>query len=159
MTKPLALVTGGAHRLGKAFVLTLARMGYDLLLQYHSAEEQAKQTKSEIESFGVKVHLFQANLTQPDQIQSLFEQLDFILYPSSFILLVNSAAIMPAGNPRELELLDWDSAIELLGENEPSFLDDNGRSLRRWMKSIGLAGPTYKDGTIAVTTLAKKMFK
>jgi NAD(P)-dependent dehydrogenase (short-subunit alcohol dehydrogenase family) len=113
MTKPLALVTGGAHRLGKAFALTLARMGYDLLLQYYSAEEQAKQTKAEIESFGVKVHLFQADLTQPDQIQSLFEQLDFILYPSSFILLVNSAAIMPAGNPRELELLDWDSAIDL----------------------------------------------
>jgi NAD(P)-dependent dehydrogenase (short-subunit alcohol dehydrogenase family) len=115
MTKPIALVTGGAHRLGKAFALTLAHMGYDLLLQYHSAEEQAKQTKSEIESFGVKVHLFQADLTQPDQIQSLFEQLDFILHPSreAFILLVNSAAIMPAGNPRELELQDWDLALDL----------------------------------------------
>ncbi|MDO9303415.1 MAG: SDR family oxidoreductase [Anaerolineales bacterium] len=113
MTKPLALVTGGAHRLGKAFALTLARMGYDLLLQYHSAEEQAQKTKKEIESLGVKVYLFQADLTQSDQIQSLFSQLDFILHPSAFILLVNSAAIMPAGNPRELELQDWDAALDL----------------------------------------------
>jgi NAD(P)-dependent dehydrogenase (short-subunit alcohol dehydrogenase family) len=113
MSKPLALVTGGAHRLGKAFALTLARMGYDLLLQYHSAEEQAQKTKKELESFGVKVHLVKADLTQPDQIEFLFSQLDFIFHLSSFILLVNSAAIMPVGNPRELELKDWDSALDL----------------------------------------------
>jgi len=113
MSKPLALVTGGAHRLGKAFALTLARMGYDLLLQYHSAEEQAQKTKKELESLGVKVHLVKADLTQPEQIQSLFFELDFILHPSSFILLVNSAAIMPVGNPRELDLQDWDSALDL----------------------------------------------
>jgi pteridine reductase len=117
MTKPLALVTGGAHRLGKAFALTLARMGYDLFLQYHSAEEQAQKTKKEIESLGVKVHLVKADLTQSDQIQKLFSDLDFILNAkrSSFILklLVSSAAIMPAGNPRELELQDWDSALDL----------------------------------------------
>ncbi len=115
MNKPLALVTGSAHRLGKAFALTLAHMGYDLLLQYHSAEEQAQKTKIELESLGVKVHLVKADLTDPDQIQKLFSELDFILHPSSFILklLVNSAAIMPVGNPRELELKDWDSALDL----------------------------------------------
>jgi len=117
MTKPFALVTGGAHRLGKAFALTLARMGYDLLLQYHSAEEQAQKTKAEIESLGVKVHLVKADLTQPGQIEKIFFDLDFILHAkrSSFILslLVNSAAIMPAGNPRELELQDWDAALDL----------------------------------------------
>jgi len=115
MTKPLALVTGGAHRLGKAFALTLARMGYDLLLQYHSAGEQAQNTKAEIEAIGARVHLFKADLTQPDQIQSLFSQVDFILNPSTQILflLVNSAASMPVGNPRELKLEDWDLALDL----------------------------------------------
>jgi NAD(P)-dependent dehydrogenase (short-subunit alcohol dehydrogenase family) len=113
MNNPLALVTGGAHRLGKAFALTLAHMGYDLLLHYHSAEEQAQKTKSEIESLGVKVHLFKADLTQPDQIQSLFSTLDALLPLSAFCLLVNSAAIMPVGNPRELELKDWDFALDL----------------------------------------------
>jgi pteridine reductase len=115
MTKPLALVTGGAHRLGKAFALTLARMGYDLLLQYHSAGEQAQNTKAEIEAIGARVHLFKADLTQPDQIQSLFSQVDFILNPSTQILslLVNSAASMPVGSPHELKLEDWDSALDL----------------------------------------------
>jgi len=113
MNKPLALVTGGAHRLGKAFALTLARMGYDLLLQYHSAEEQAKKTKKELESLNVKVHLVKADLTQPDQIQSLFSHSAFCTPHSALRILLNSAAIMPVGNPRELELQDWDSALDL----------------------------------------------
>ena len=84
MNNPLALVTGGAHRLGKAFALTLARMGYDLLLHYHSADEQAQKTKSEIESLGIKVHLFKADLTRPEEIHSLFSMLDSDLRPSTF---------------------------------------------------------------------------
>ncbi|CAG1012876.1 glucose 1-dehydrogenase [Anaerolineales bacterium] len=115
MTKQLALVTGGARRLGKAFALTLARMGYDLALHYHKSEEAARQTKVELETFGAQVHLLQADLTQPDQIQRLFSDLDFILHSSreTFILLVNSASLMPVGNPRDLELRDWDSALDL----------------------------------------------
>ncbi len=115
MTKPLALVTGGAQRLGKAFALTLARMGYDLIMHYHSAEEQAQKTKDEIKSLGVNVHLIKADLTQPEQIHSLYSELDFIIHNSSFILklLVNSAAIMPVGTPRDLDLQDWDSALDL----------------------------------------------
>jgi pteridine reductase len=109
MTQPLALVTGGAQRLGKAFALTLARMGYDLILHYHSAEEQAQKTKDEIESLGVKVHLIKADLTQPDQISSLFSNVERL----TLNVLVNSAAIMPVGTPRELELQDWDSALDL----------------------------------------------
>ncbi|MBI5352476.1 MAG: SDR family oxidoreductase [Chloroflexi bacterium] len=110
----LALVTGSAHRLGRAFALSLARMGYDLLLHYHTAEEQAAQTKSEVESLGVKAHLIQADLTQPEQIKSLFFVLDsFNFQFSTFNLLINSAAIMPVGNPQDLELKDWDSALDL----------------------------------------------
>jgi NAD(P)-dependent dehydrogenase (short-subunit alcohol dehydrogenase family) len=109
MTQPLALVTGGAHRLGKAFALTLARMGYSIALHYHSSEEQAQQTKSEIELLGAQVHLLKADLTQPDQIQTLFGDIERL----TLNVLVNSASIMPAGKPRELELQDWDSALDL----------------------------------------------
>jgi NAD(P)-dependent dehydrogenase (short-subunit alcohol dehydrogenase family) len=113
MTKSIALVTGSAQRLGKAFALSLAHMGYDLFLHYHSSEEQAQKTKNEIESLGARVHLLKADLTQPDQIYSLFTALDSNLQPLTFNLLVNSAAIMPAGNSKDLELQDWDSALDL----------------------------------------------
>lgn len=104
---PLALVTGAAHRLGKAFALTLARQGFDILLHYHEASDEALQTQAEIESLGRRATLSQADLTQPSQIQSLASNLH------SLKVLVNSAAFMPQGNVEALTLEDWDTALDL----------------------------------------------
>ena len=104
---PLALVTGAAHRLGKAFALTLAHAGYDIILHYNSSEEAALQTKAEIESVSKTVTLVQADLTQPDEIQSLVSNLQ------SLDVLVNSAAFMPSGNVDSLSIEKWDTSLDL----------------------------------------------
>ena len=59
----VAIVTGAAHRLGKAFALTLARRGYAILLHYHTARQEAEQAAAEIRSLGVPVHPVQADLS------------------------------------------------------------------------------------------------
>lgn len=102
-----ALVTGGARRLGKSFALTLARLGYDIVLHYHSAVEEAIQTQGMLESLNVGVTLASADLTDPQQIQSLvsnFQSLD---------VLVNSAAFMPSGHVESLPLETWDMTLDL----------------------------------------------
>jgi len=104
---PLALVTGGAHRLGKSFALTLARHGFDIVLHYHSAEEEARQTQAEIESLSRRVTLAQADLTQPSDINSLISNLQ------SLSVLVNSAAFMPSGNVDALSIENWDVTLDL----------------------------------------------
>jgi pteridine reductase len=104
---PLALVTGAAHRLGKSFALTLARHGYDIVLHYHAAEEEAHQTQAEIESLSRSVILTQADLTQPSEIYSLASTLD------SLDVLVNSAAFMPPGNVDMLSIENWDTSLDL----------------------------------------------
>ncbi|MDD5371745.1 MAG: hypothetical protein PHQ40_21905, partial [Anaerolineaceae bacterium] len=40
----LALVTGGARRVGRAVALELARQGYAIALHYHQSIQQAEQT-------------------------------------------------------------------------------------------------------------------
>jgi pteridine reductase len=107
----LALVTGAAHRLGKAFVLALARKGYAILLHYRSSDVQAAVTATEIRTLGVPVFLSQADLTDPKQISSLFSMVDKIQHPLR--VLVNSAAIVPSGDPRTLSIGDWDVALDL----------------------------------------------
>ncbi len=109
--QPLALVTGAAHRLGKAFVLALARNGYAILLHYRNSGEQATSTATEIRTLGMPVFLSQADLTKPDDIASLFAQVDKI--PHTLRVLVNSAAVIPAGDPRTLTVQEWDSTFEL----------------------------------------------
>ena len=103
----LALVTGAAHRLGKAFALTLARLGYDILLHYHSSTESALQTKLKIESLSRSVTLAQADLTNPSQIESLLSNIE------DLDVLVNSAAFMPKGKVNAHTLENWDTALDL----------------------------------------------
>ncbi len=121
---PLALITGAAHRLGKAFALSLARQGYVLLLHYHGAEAEAYETAEEIHEMGLRVYLAQADLTRPDEIDALLATLDSLIsfdaqLPesesriSNFSLLVNSAAVMPVGKPADLSADSWDSALDL----------------------------------------------
>jgi pteridine reductase len=109
--QPLALVTGAAHRLGKAFVLALARKGYAILLHYRSSELQASRTATQIRTLGMPVFLSQADLTDPKQISTLFKMVDKIPHPLK--VLVNSAAVIRAGDPRTLSARDWDAAFAL----------------------------------------------
>lgn len=110
-TQPLALVTGAAHRLGKAFVLSLARNGYAILLHYRASDVQAQNTATQIRTLGVPVFLSQADLSQPSQITSLFSMVDRIPHPLK--VLVNSAAIIPAGDARTVSAEDWDAVLNL----------------------------------------------
>ncbi len=110
-TQPLALVTGAAHRLGKAFVLSLARSGYAILLHYRTADVQAHNTATQIRTLGVPVFLSQADLSQPSQISGLFAMVDRIPHPLK--VLVNSAAIIAPGDPRTMTASEWDAAMNL----------------------------------------------
>lgn len=108
---PLAIVTGGSQRLGKAFVTVLARNHYAVLLHYHNSESAAKATAGEIRALGVPVYLAQADLLDPEQVTALFSQVDEIPHPLR--VLVNSAAAMRASDARTIALAEWDETLDL----------------------------------------------
>jgi NAD(P)-dependent dehydrogenase (short-subunit alcohol dehydrogenase family) len=110
-TIPLALVTGGARRLGRAFALALARQGFAILLHYHYSEEEAAATADAIRALGMPVYPLQVDLTSSTNIESLFSNLDTLPHPLK--VLVNSAALMPRGDVRTLSAVDFDAAIAL----------------------------------------------
>jgi pteridine reductase len=68
-----ALVTGSAHRVGKAIALALARQGANILIHYGRSEDEAERTRQEIEALGVAASTFSANLAEPEEIDALFE--------------------------------------------------------------------------------------
>ncbi|MCS6774637.1 MAG: SDR family oxidoreductase [Thermoflexales bacterium] len=58
----VALVTGGAHRVGKAIALALAHAGANIALHYGKSAAAAQKTASEISALGRWVSLHQADL-------------------------------------------------------------------------------------------------
>jgi len=59
---PVALVTGGARRIGRTIVLDLARHGWDLALHYRGSQADAEATATEARALGAQVWLLQADL-------------------------------------------------------------------------------------------------
>jgi len=115
---PLAIVTGGAHRLGRAFALTLAYDGYAVLVHYHRSSQAAAKTITEIKSFGVPAFSMQADLTQSEHVQALFTLADSLLSRSEtklshLAVIVNSAAVMPRGDVKTLSSDEWDMTLDL----------------------------------------------
>ncbi|GAB4543171.1 MAG: SDR family oxidoreductase [Anaerolineales bacterium] len=109
---PLALVTGGAKRLGAAFALRLAQMGYDIAL--HSYATPPQETRIQIEALGRRVFLLRANLTQPQALSAMMEKVAGIKSQGEDLqVVVNSAGVMRAGDVRGVPLAEWDETLNL----------------------------------------------
>ncbi|MGD0003581.1 MAG: SDR family oxidoreductase [Anaerolineaceae bacterium] len=109
--KPLALVTGAAIRLGREIALALADQGYAIGLHYNTSVRQAQALSRQLEDNGVPTLLLQADLTFPDQIRRIFEQVS--VHPSPLQILVNSAAVMQAVTLEDTSVEDWDATFDL----------------------------------------------
>jgi len=115
---PLAIVTGGAHRLGKVFALALAKRGYAVLVHYHTANKAAQETAQEIHAAGAPAFLFSADLSRKDQVEALFETVDALLADPDPVLthlavFINSAAVMPRVEVKTLLPEEWVATLDL----------------------------------------------
>ncbi len=66
-----ALITGGAHRVGRAITLALAGAGANVVINYHTAAEAAEATAAEARSMGVSALSFRADVSNPQQVETM----------------------------------------------------------------------------------------
>lgn len=69
-----ALVTGSSSGIGNAIALDLASKGFDVAFHYQKNVEAAKNASEKAQSYGVKSIFIGADVTNPDQAQSLVER-------------------------------------------------------------------------------------
>ena len=87
--KPIALITGGADRLGKEMALFLAKQGYHLVLHYHTSQVKAEETAKQIDSQQGSCEFLQADFHQDGAVEKLLN-----LLPDGLVdaLLINNAS-------------------------------------------------------------------
>ncbi len=105
----VALVTGGAHRLGRAIGLALAQQGAHIALHYGSSRVAARQTATEIAALGFEVDIFHADLSEPGQIERLFGHVGQRF--KRLDILVNSAATFERQPLTAIKSGDWDQVM------------------------------------------------
>jgi pteridine reductase len=98
----VAIVTGGAVRLGKAMALALAEQGAAVVIHYNASAGRAQEVVGQIQSTGGQAIAIQADLSQPSSAPSIVEGA-MARYGRADIL-VNSAAIFKPG--------EWDDTTE-----------------------------------------------
>ncbi len=130
----IALVTGGAHRVGKAIALALARSGAHVAITYNLSADDAQTTLAEIRQSGVKAAAFQCDQTQLGSIDALFAALrqEF----DHLDILINSAAIMERQPALEVSPADWERVINT-NLRGPFFI---AQAAAKWMRESGQAG-------------------
>src|ERR1700736_1695045 len=108
--KPLAgkvaLVTGGAKRLGRASALALAAAGADIAITYLSSTKEAQRTAKELEAAGVKVLAIRADVTDPKSVRSAVRETARKL--GGIDILVNNAGAYETVAFEDLTLQQWD---------------------------------------------------
>lgn len=97
MTGKVALVTGGARRIGKAIALALAKEGANVVIHCNRSEDEAEQTAEEIRQLGCESSVLQYDLNEPDRI-SLFAQARHAT-GGDINILINNASIFEEGDP------------------------------------------------------------
>lgn len=105
-----ALVTGGARRIGRAIVLTLARAGWDVAVHHRDSENDAARTADEARALGVKAVVVQADLSDETQVRGLVAEAAEAFGPLS--VLVNNASVFEDDRVGALDRTIWDRHIE-----------------------------------------------
>ena len=106
----VAVVTGGAHRVGKAIALALAGAGAHLVIHYHASAE-ADDTLREIEALGVRAIGVSADLSDPAGATVVFEAAEREF--GGVDLLVNSAASFQSGSVLTLSPEEWQDTLNV----------------------------------------------
>lgn len=96
LAPPLALVTGGLHRLGAAIAARLAAAGYALALHKHHAADPVPELAATLAQHGTDWHRFRADLADADQVASLIPRVT-AHFGRAPVLLVNNAAKFAEG--------------------------------------------------------------
>jgi len=107
----VALVTGGAHRVGKAIALALAREGADLVIHYNRSAEAAEDTATEIRSSGRRAITVGANLGRVTEIDRLFRQVEREF--ARLDILVNSASVFERVDFMAMTSAQWDATLDV----------------------------------------------
>src|SRR5580693_9250768 len=130
--KPLegkvALITGGAKRLGRASALALAQAGADVAITFRESRREAQHAVIDISGFGVRALAVGCDVTDEKSVKAAIKETKREL--GGIDILVNNAGNYETAEFEKLTLKQWD-AIFASNTRGPFLVS---REALKWMR-------------------------
>ncbi len=111
MQNKVIVVTGASRGIGANIVKTLAKKGYNVVLNYNNSENRAKEIQKTLEELGIIIEIFKADVSKRDEVKELIE---FTIKKFKKIdVLINNAGISQVKLFTEINDEDWKKMIDV----------------------------------------------
>ena len=107
-----ALVTGGSRGIGRAICIKMAEMGYNVLINYKSNEEEDKNTLAFVREKGADGEILQFDVADKEAIKSKLGGWMETNTDKVIEVLVNNAGIRDDGLMMWMKDEQWDSVLK-----------------------------------------------
>lgn len=112
--KKVALITGGGTGVGKATACALAKLGWNVAINYSRSQMEADRTKAELQALGADALAIQADVALDADCQRLVQKV--VESMGRLDVLVNNAAttrFIPHGDLNEVSIDDWQRILNV----------------------------------------------
>ncbi len=106
----VALVTGGARRIGRSIALALASAGARVAVHYNNSQADAEATRAEIEKQGGEAFLIQGDVSQIVEARRVAEAA--LKHFGRVDILINNAGIWEPHHWDKITEADWDRFLD-----------------------------------------------
>jgi NAD(P)-dependent dehydrogenase (short-subunit alcohol dehydrogenase family) len=107
----VALVTGGAKRIGAAIVTRLATAGYAVAIHCNRSREDADALTRDLAALGVRCAVVTADLADPTAVERVVPETQAALGPVT--LLVNNASSFLLDDVRDIDVARWNRQFSI----------------------------------------------
>ena len=87
----VALITGSGRGIGKTIAMTLAKAGYDIIINYNNSKEKAMLVLEEVKSYGVNAIAVKCDISNELEVKQMIT--DILKTFNTVDVLVNNSAV------------------------------------------------------------------
>lgn len=144
LAKKVCLISGGDSGIGKAVALLFAQEGADIAISYLSENEDAQQTKSEVEAHGRKCLLIKSDISEEKNCEATITET--LNYFGQLDILVNNAALH--WESESIEGISTDQLLKTFNTNFFSYF---------WMTKYAM--PHLNEGACIINTTSVTAYR
>jgi 3-oxoacyl-[acyl-carrier protein] reductase len=110
LTGKVALITGSGQGIGRATAIHLAQNGADIVVNYRSNADTARETVAAIEALGRRCIAIQANVSEEEEVKRLVTEASSTMGPIT--ILVNNAGTTRDKLIIQMSLADFEQVLD-----------------------------------------------